>query len=321
MASFKQGSTCSAKWPAHETFHHVLEGMNENTRSVNGKPEAEKVSTSQKGISIHDYTLAMTMHQKQTLVSISTKVPDYITDTDDGSVSSLESLTDAMDRSENDTARNIFHEFWQEDKKRYECRKRLSDNTVDVASSSLPKGHSSCITKGSQEWSHPDFTGELKRPNRRNSCNIYEEVLMMNEAGRTVIPSAGLLKHSEVGPVRPRCLSTGCAPQQPRRTIFTQKYSSVQSPISSYGYQINTNHESHNLPHSTSLGSVVQNKRYLKPSLRGRSVSYDSSTLVGSSVQSSQSKLSVSFDPNVSIHEFNKPYENYVAAGWSKLFA
>lgn len=295
---------------------------NENTRSMQErKTEAPSFFSAEKGISIHDYSFAIDMHQQLSSVKLVSSIPPYIHDVDDSSISSLESLNDAADRRTVENSRSIFHEFWQEGKKESEPKKRsCSIVTLDTASSTFSKGNSR-ITQGSQEWSHPDFTGELIKPNRRNITNAYEEVLMINESGRTVIPSSGILKKSAGDSIRPRSQSMGCAPQPPRRTIFTEKYSSVQSPVSSYGYQLPTDKDGITLRQSDSLASLLQNKRYLKPSLRDRSISYDSSTMVESSVQSSQSKLTVSFDPNVSIHEFNKPYENYIAPGWSKLFA
>jgi hypothetical protein len=292
---------------------------NENTRSMQAKTEAQSFFSSEKGISIHDYSFANDMHQPVSSTQVTNCVPSYIDDVDDSSISSLESLNDAVDKRKTETSRSIFHEFWQEEKKESDSQNRTcSIMTIDTTSSILSKGNSR-ITQGSQEWSHPDFTGELIRPNRRNSTNAYEEILMINESGRTVIPSSGILKHAMGVPNRPK--NQSLHPQPPRRTIFTEKYASVQSPVSSYGYQLPTDKDGITLRQSYSLSSLLQSKRYLKPSLRGRSISYDSSTMVESSVQSSQSKLTVSFDPNVSIHEFNKPYENYIAPGWSKLFA
>lgn len=292
---------------------------NENTRSMQAKTEARSFFSSEKGISIHDYSFAIDMHQPVSSTQVTNCVPSYIDDVDGSSISSLESLNDAVDKRKTETSRSIFHEFWQEEKKESDSQNRTcSIMTLDTTSSILSKGNSR-ITQGSQEWSHPDFTGELIRPNRRNSTNAYEEILMINESGRTVIPSSGILKHAMGVPNRPK--NQSLHPQPPRRTIFTEKYASVQSPVSSYGYQLPTDKDGITLRQSYSLSSLLQSKRYLKPSLRGRSISYDSSTMVESSVQSSQSKLTVSFDPNVSIHEFNKPYENYIAPGWSKLFA
>lgn len=294
---------------------------NENSRSMHAKSEPLSFFSTEKGISIHDYSFAVSMHQHLPSTQLAQCIPSYINDADDGSVSSLESLTDAVDRRKTENTRSIFHEFWQEGKKESEPKHRsCSIVTLDTTSSTLSKG-TSRITQGSQEWSHPDFTGELIRPNRRNTTNAYEEILMINESGRTVTPSSGILKQSSGDSIRPRRQSLGCAPQPPRRTIFTEKYVSVQSPVRSYGYQLPTDKDGITLSQSDSLASLLQSKRHLKPSLRCRSISYDSSTMVESSEQSSQSKLTVSFDPNVSIHEFNKPYENYVAPGWSKLFA
>ena len=75
------------------------------------------------------------------------------------------------------------------------------------------------------------------------------------------------------------------------------------------------------LPHVQPSNSYT--KKMLRSSLRRDRSSSTSESLASmeESMISKSTRLSVSFDPRVSIHEYTKPCESYIMDGWSNYFS
>jgi hypothetical protein len=163
----------------------------------------------------------------------------------------------------------------------------------------------------------------------------YEQAIQYYEFGLTTMPRSVSLKDPACSspppllfiqsPVfRKRSLSESSSHIQPRRCIFnpprdrSDSYSSAPPTIASLqSYQYS----------KTSLGicggSSMGSKRKLKSCIKNKSDG-DLSTVKGRMISPSTSNekdLSVSFDPQVSIYDFNVPSVKWTQPGWSNLFA
>lgn len=256
-------------------------------------------------------------------------LPDYIpsvisrSNSDDDSVSTLGSSEETSDTI---SGRSIFRDYWRADEKSAKSpNRKQSLTTLDTEDTTISRYADSI--RQCPDWTAyiNDEVFDNSRPaaSHRVDSNGYEAYLKVNEAGRTILPSAALLKdtknteHGETtSPNNP--LSSPSIPQrQPgRRRIFPRYYGPLKPSVNSYGYMY-TKPTKGKAP----LPFLLHNKKMLRSSLRDRSASLSESTTLDDSYLSSQSRPSVSFEKKVTIHEYEKPVQQYVHDGWSERFA
>lgn len=265
-------------------------------------------------------------------------IPHYVSDNaDDESVSTLGSNCEQHSSDVNDLNRSIFRDFWKsdvssDDKKAISSSRHSSSTPSIRTESSFHHEEVARLDRYTHEmtilpeWSSylQDCNEEERFAARKTFGSGYEEFLKINEAGRTARPSAALLNDGtsrqsfrRYTPQNPLCSVPSSKTTTTRRTIFSHKYTN-QPTLPSYGYKYNS---SSKRAGKSPLPFLLRNRKMLRSSLRDRSTSLSETTTADLSHLSSLSRLSVSFDPRVSIHEFNKPFELYVADGWSKNFA
>jgi hypothetical protein len=225
--------------------------------------------------------------------------------TDDDSVSTLESLEKGQ--------RSIFGNYWTSNddiSSGVESVHKASLTSQETASSTLSSFYDDgehfqitgnryqCDTIVYQEYSQCDTISFKKK-----SFYQYEDLIKENEEGRTFLPRAASLNDN----VQVDCNqlqkshSIKRSTSGTRRNLFSNKYPEQRTSIRSYGY----------ISQSSST-SLLQTTRRQRPCLR------TSQTM--DSLSSCNSKLSVSFDPRVSVHEYDKRFEKYTHDGWSSLF-
>ncbi len=244
---------------------------------------------------------------------------------DDDSVSTLGSNEGDAGSYSSGTSRSIFRDYWDtgSDEKGMSPASRHSLSTPDQESSSS-QHHSVAPRRISLDWSsyHQDYEGALTDEAAFDPYG-YEDYLKINEEGRTVIPSAALLNVAKnksadhfitrnplASPTDPNPISHSSTVL--RRKIFAHKYMSKNATLPSYEYK--------SKPTPTKQPSTLHNRR-LRSSLRDRSSSISESLpTVGDSILSESTRLSVTFDTHVSIHEYSKRCESYIHDGWSKFF-
>lgn len=268
-------------------------------------------------------------------------IPSYISgpsSSDDDSVSTLGSTEELSERG---SGRSIFRDYWKADEKvaqqqqqqQQSCVRKHSLTTVTTGDTVMSSYADSI--RLSRDWTayinEEVFDNSYSTNNRaasihrRLDSNGYEAYLKVNEAGRTILPSAALLKdtnHTEnqdMTPNNPLVSSTflnSSQQQSTRRRIFPRVYGQLKSSVNSYGYMY-TKPTKGKAP----LPFLLHNKKMLRSSLRDRSASLSESTTLEDSYLSSHSRPSVSFERQVTIHEYEKPAQQYVHDGWSARFA
>jgi len=246
---------------------------------------------------------------------------------DNDSVSSLESNSEEFNGPAACTngakpQRTIFGAYWQTNTIHEEEGSRSST----VAKSLHTEQTSSFITvssstsRCSQEgiYDLPDeFTyQEFNRFKNKDIdiCDQYEAILQQKEVDRpafkatTAVLKDGAKKpDSDLAFLRSNQVTMN---RRHMRSLFHNKYS-TSSPALSYGYK-----DMMNSPvHKASSTSSFARKKTQRSCLRSPSQSVDPSASISSS------KLSVSFDSKVCIHEYEKRHEKYTSNGWSKWFA
>lgn len=256
---------------------------------------------------------------------------------DDGSVSSLDSLEKEefpMARSLQ-SKRPIFAKYWNASDVNTEnndevesAMKKSSLVAKDCRNASYTL--SRCAREATMplpdEFTYQEFKRDFTRYDTNSANDVYEDILKVNELGRTSMPNATSLKEVEnnedksplTTPVSTELLTnsfnsnTSSLRNINARTIFSNKYSKSTPSFVSYGYIERTN----NPVRKTSSTSSLRKKQ--RSCLRSRSCSVDSTALA--SLQSSSTKPSVSFDSRVFVHEYEKPHDRYATNGWSKWF-
>lgn len=181
----------------------------------------------------------------------------------------------------------------------------------------------------------------------------YENFIKVNESGRTALPSAALLNDkdnqknylmiepsnscnnitgmrkdmgTEIYKHNTNSSAQNSIPSRMRRKIFPSRYSqdsglgsSTHNSLPSYGYVYNCprkNRRGWRPPVPTPL---LGGKKLLRSSLRDRSTSLSEATTMEESFATS-TRPSVSFERQVTVHEIDKPVEQYVHDGWSERF-
>ncbi len=276
-----------------------------------------------KGDKIRPYETAGRKYRSQRVVPskyLQKELPGYISSqktADSDSLSTLDSFDDNPDSTLSGTGRSIFRDYWDTDSDEKEVtssyRHILSGGTPDHESSSSQ--HRSLVPRSiSLDWSsyQQDYESVLTD---KVPCDPhgYEDNLKVNEEGRTVLPSAAPLnvaKNSSVDHLMTRNPLASPSDTIIRREIFPEKYISTSTTLPSYEYK------------SKLTPSTLYHRRTLRSSLRDRNSSVSESLpTVADSISSQSTRLSVTFDTRVSIHEFSKPCESYIDDGWSKYFS
>ena len=248
-------------------------------------------------------------------------LPEYIgkePSGDDDSVSTLGSDVPVLKNAS--SSRSIFRDYWSVDEKAsaFPSRKYSLD-TLDTELCTLDKYAESM--RNCPEWSSYINEEVLNRRHSdpRSHCGDpygYEAYLKMNEAGRTALPSAALLNDGNIRASAVPANPLASVSQAPvRRKLFSRRYGPTpSSSLPSYGYMY-LNPRKGRAP----LPFLLHNKKMLRSSLRSQSLS--ESTTLGESLPSSESRPSVSFGMKVTVHEYDKPHQQYITDGWSKRFA
>jgi hypothetical protein len=259
-------------------------------------------------------------------------IPSYISrpSSDDDSVSTLGSIEEAAERGS--SGRSIFRDYWKADEKGSQKAPIRKQSVATLATGETIISSYADSIRLSRDWTayineevfdHNNH-GTASSNHRRLDSNGYESYLKVNEAGRTILPSAALLKdtknseHEEMTPSNPLVSTSPNSPHQhnARRRIFPRVNWQLKASINSYGYMY-TKPTKGKAP----LPFLLHNKKMLRSSLRDRSASLSESTTLDDSYLSSHSRPSVSFERQVTIHEYEKPVQQYVHDGWSERFA
>jgi len=257
-------------------------------------------------------------------------LPGYIASQglDDDSVSTLGS-SEVLDKNADGGSRSIFGNYWgagteaeEKDPHRSPPQRKLSAATVETIELSFSTLEPLTTRRISLDWSsyHHDLEEALTKKAAAYDPYGYEYYIKINEAGRTVKPSAAILnvtKNNSIEHIRThRRNPLASCPDEleantPRRKIFVYKYASTPPGLPSYEYKYR------------SSSSGQHTRKLLRSSLRrDRSSSIsESMTTMEESMISQSTRLSVSFDPKVSIHEYTKPCESYIMDGWSNFFS
>ena len=225
-----------------------------------------------------------------------------------------------------------------------------STSTMISASKTMSRCSREAAMPLPDEFTYQEFNRDFNSGRQDCIADEYEEILKNNEIGRTTLPHSTSLKdvnvnihgdvvendvnvsnHHHCHPTDLEVSSrvshksnssitnlSGSSNNSPR-SLFRNKYPS-SSPSLCYGYRdmhsgfFNTNYT---VRKTASASSLTRKKK--ASILRSRSCSLDS-TGVASIQSSSTSKLSVSFDAKVFVHEYEKPKKRYTNNGWSKFF-
>ncbi len=248
---------------------------------------------------------------------------------DDGSVSSLDSFEEEehfpVPSSQLKSKRPIFAQYWKItdiDQANIDDRREVSTESASISivtdCRSSTETLSRCAREATMpfpdEFAYQEFKRDFTRYEKNKASDIYEDILKVNELGRTTIPNATSLK--EVKSETSTDTFNSNTPNQKSaniRSLFTNKYSHSSPTLLSYGYREHL----HNSVRKTSSSSSLR-KKQRSCLRRSRSCSVDSTAL--GSLQSSSSKLSVSFDSRVFVHEYEKPHDKYTSNGWSRWF-
>jgi len=245
-------------------------------------------------------------------------MPCYISSpsSDDDSVSTLGS-TDVP--NQHSSKRSIFGNYWGTDMRpSHSPIRKQSLNTLDTEDSTISR-YAETI-RNSKDWSsyiNEEVLNKSENSSKKRDSDGYESYLKMNEAGRTELSSAASLKESLMSD---ESAFTPCSlPATPskqhcatRRRIFPNISKQKVTSLPSYGYM-------HTKPRKgkAPLPYLLHNKKMLRSSLRER---ITSESFFVQSALSSQSRPTVSFETQVTIHEFENPYQLCVHDGWSDRY-
>lgn len=231
--------------------------------------------------------------------------------TDDDTVSTLE--------SQEKDQRSIFGNYWtskNENPSGFESVRKASLTSQETASSTLSSLFDNDIEHfvitgnkdDSEKISYQEYIQCSTKSFEKKSFYGYEDLIKENEEGRTFLPRATALNDNvqfDDDELQENHLNTRSS-SETRRSLFSHKYSEERTAIQSYGYM-----SSSGIGKSSSTSSLIHSRRQ-RPCLR------TSQTM--DSFSSCNSKLSVSFAPKVSVHEYNKRFEKYTHDGWSSWF-
>jgi len=252
-------------------------------------------------------------------------MPSYISNSpsdDDASVSTLGS-TDVPDQSS--SKRSIFGDYWGTGMRASHAPvRKQSLNTIDTEDSTISRYTESI--RNSKDWSsyiNEEVLNTGKNSSHKHDSDGYEAYLKMNEAGRTALSSAASLKESlkntglAFTPCNPLPTPNKLQRSSTRRRIFPNISKQKVGSLPSYGYMY-TKPKKGKAP----LPYLLHNKNMLRSSLRDRITS--DSFFSTESALLSQSKPTVrptvSFETQVTIHEFEKPVQQFIHDGWSDRY-
>ena len=299
-------------------------GIPSNARLANTEPYQDN----QKLNPLNKITKSNMCASQQKPLSRPNDIPNYIeSPSDDDSVSTMGSSDEPRKLDRN---RSIFGTYWGVDEKGSPATppiRKLSLNTMDTEESTISRYADSI--RNSRDWSsylNDEVLKTEKDSSRKCDSDGYEAYLKINEAGRTVLPSAASLKDSRTsqhtylnGNIVTPGNSLNALNKQHfsrRRRIFRQTSGQKTCSLPTYGYMY-TQPSKGKVP----LPCLLHNKKMLRSSLRDRNLSLAESLAFEESALSSQSRPSVSFETKVTIHEYEKPVQQVVHDGWSERFA
>lgn len=239
--------------------------------------------------------------------------------------------TMGIDAALNDNPRSIFPKYWH-------VKNPKAVVPQVVMSRSFTSAHSSPIHEHAAEGrlhTHlPEETyAEYARSQlfRRdstcsNNSKDYEMTLRRYERGRTTIPRAAVLNdqttnisnnednpssslsdESDTPPVDSKTPKTPKPTKQ--RKLFSNDFSSYVSNLPSYRYSDDY------MLKTSSTSALLQERAMRCQRSCLRPLTRSSSAIVGSEIGGR-----VTFDPNVSVLEYDRPVTNYARHGWSKWF-
>jgi len=263
-----------------------------------------------------------------------------ISDETDDDCSNDSVSTIGVDSTLDDNPRSIFSKYWD-----VKNEKVVPEVVVSKSSTYCNNGASTSvqsspihehIPEGKSHTFHlPKMTYQdyaICHRSRRNSvCSDtldYEIALKRYERGRTTTPRAAALNdqsgttitdisangngssHSDRNDSQANREPQNTPKSTQRRRLFSNDFSSHVSNFSSYRYSDDYIHKAS----STSALLIRQTLRRQRSCLRPLSRSM--SAVAGSEIGG----RGVTFDPNVSVMEYDRPVTNYASSGWSKYF-
>jgi len=240
--------------------------------------------------------------------------------------------TMGIDAALNDNPRSIFPKYWH-------VKNPKAVVPQVVMSRSLTSAHSSPIHERAAEdrlhthlpeETYADFARSrlFRRHSTCSNSKDYEMTLRRYERGRTTIPRAAALNdqrgtattdisRKEVSPSHsvdndplPLHPKTPKAPKPTKqRKLFSNDFSSYVSNLPSYRYSDDC------MLKTSSTSALLQERAMRCQRSCLRPLTRSSSAIVGSEIGGR-----VTFDPNVSVLEYDRPVTNYASHGWSKWF-
>lgn len=231
---------------------------------------------------------------------------------DDDSVSSLDSCDDATSTN-TPTKRSIFgHNRNRSSSEDGSHMKHQDSSSSWTERTSSLTASSRCSLEATMElpdeFAFQEFNRKIDHYANKSTSDGYEQILKNYEVGCTTMPRSTSLNDTTEDETKPKRNAINNSGNH--RSLFKNMYS-LSSPSLAYVYR-----DSVVQVKKTSSTSSLRKKH---PScLKSRSLSIDS-TAIGS-LHSSCSKLSVSFDSRVFVHEYEKPCDRYTDNGWSKWF-
>jgi len=220
-------------------------------------------------------------------------------DCDDDSVSSF-----GDEESLSSSTRSIFSGYWDVQKE----ASKEQPSTTETVDSTIPSkcDYDTKITKYTDEsYQELNYSSSLTSIKKVDG---YELALREYEDGLTTLPRAESLNDNlNLKDVTGSSVESTAS----RRRIFEHQYSNSLSRIPSYHYSSCSIQKASST--SALLHTRMRRRSCLRPLGRSKSVSIDNGSL-------SKVVNNVTFDPTVSVHEYDKPYEISASDGWSKWF-
>jgi len=257
---------------------------------------------------------------------------------DDCSNDSISTI--GIDPGLNDNPRSIFSKYWDLKNPNVVPEVIMSTSSIHCKNGTSTSVQSTPINENvSEDRSHtvrfPEMTYQeyaLSRRSRSHSVGSdtidYETTLRRYERGRTTIPRAATLNdqkgttitdisnngnkfcHSDSNNSPAIRKSQNLPEPTQRRRLFSNDFSNYVSNLPSYSYSDDCVHKTS----STSALLLDKTLRMHRSCLRP--LSRSKSAVVASDIGG----RGVTFDPNVSVVEYDRPVTKYASNGWSKWF-
>mmetsp|Transcript_16430 Transcript_16430/g.23374 ORF Transcript_16430/g.23374 Transcript_16430/m.23374 type:complete len:360 (+) Transcript_16430:101-1180(+) len=218
------------------------------------------------------------------------------------------------------SSRSIFRKYWDKSKNTAYMKQEDSFTTDATTTTTISRRSQECDMTQDLNKSFYSLQKQDSRRKDQEGDSIYEETIKEYEEGRTAAPLESYLNdyqnlslHDDVNVEQiPRTSLLKNSSLNARRRIFKHIPETIyhaKTSVQSYGYT------SSFIRKAQSTSALIARKRQ-RSCLRPRSFSLPEQ-MKDSSPSIHQS---VSFDPKVSIHEFDKAHNIYAKDGWSKYF-